>query len=244
MPQAAEWRTIAADFIMHWFKLRRPGQHRAVPELRSTLNVGATSRRHREATVAAAETAADISALMKTQLPPDGDADPVEALSSINFEKRMLLALPMGWDAQQMKGEHPNAAYKDFHRLQINELGRPKSMPVNVGMADSSEHNFASGKLDHLSWFQEIMVEREDCNDLVLDPLFELWFREAIMVYGWIWEVQRFGIAPHAWDWPVLPVADEKARSMARNTDATKRQRVIVRCVFRKWERILKTSYR
>ena len=211
--------TIDARFVMHWFKLRRPGQHRAVPEFRSTLNVGGTSRRHREATVAAAETAADISALMHTQLPPDAEADPVAALSSIEFEKRMMLALPMGWDAMQMKGEHPNATYKDFHRLQINEQGRPKSMPVNVGMADSSEHNFASGKLDHLSWFQEMIVEREDGADLVLDPLFDLWFEEAVPVLGFVWDINLFGIPPHTWDWPVLPVADEKARALARGTD-------------------------
>ena len=92
-------------------------------------------------------------------------------------------------------------------------------MPVNVGMADSSEHNFASGKLDHLSWFAEMRVEREDANDLVLDPLFALWFQEAASpaVFDFVW--QRSDPPPHVWDWPVLPVADEKARALARHTD-------------------------
>ena len=50
---------IAADRVLHWFKMRRPGQHRGVPECASTLNTGAAARRWREATLAAAETVRD-----------------------------------------------------------------------------------------------------------------------------------------------------------------------------------------
>ena len=38
---------IPSEFVLHWFKLRRPGQHRGVPECSSTLNVGAAARRWR-----------------------------------------------------------------------------------------------------------------------------------------------------------------------------------------------------
>ena len=204
---------IPADFMLHFYKLRRPGEHRAVPEFRSTLNVGAASRRWREVTLGAAETAAEYTAVMKTSLTPD--ADDWDALDEIPFEKRMLTALPMGWDVTQMKAEHPNATFKDFARQQINEQGRPKSVPVNVGMADSSDHNFASGKLDHQSWFAEITVERQDAQDLVLDRLFALYWRFASPIFGWNPEF----IPLHTWDWPVLPVADERARATARNID-------------------------
>lgn len=208
---------VAARFVMHWFQMRRPGQHRAVPEFKSTLNVGAASRRWREATVSAAETAAMFTVLLKTQMAPDDGADLVSPLSTVDLQKRLMTALPMGWDAGQMKAEHPNAQYSEFHRAQINEQGRPKSMPVNVAAADSSQHNFASGKLDHLSWFIGLGVEREDGTDLVLDPLFSLWFREASLVFGWSGDPD----APprHSWDWPVLPVADEKAKAAADDTN-------------------------
>lgn len=217
MNQEAE--SVPARFVCHWYKLRRPGQHRGVPEFRSTLTLGAGSRRWRESTQAAAETASQLgAALIKTQISPDDGPDLVAPLTSIDLQKRMMMALPMGWDAMQMKAEHPNATYRDFHRTQINEQGRPKSIPVNVGMADSSEHNFASGKLDHLSWFGEITVDRADGNDLVLDPLFDIWFEEARRVFDFVWSGDT---PPHEWDWPVLPVADEKARSFARNMDLT-----------------------
>lgn len=60
---------VAAEFVLHWFKMRRPGQHRGVPESASTLNTGAAARRWREATIAAAESAADFSVLLKTGFP-------------------------------------------------------------------------------------------------------------------------------------------------------------------------------
>ena len=208
--------TVAAEFIMHWFKHRRPGQHRAVSEFVSTLNCGAGNRRFREATIAAAETAADFSVLLKTAANANIESDPVTPFSEMEIEKRMMSALPMGWDAVQMKAEHPTSQYENFVRAQVGETGRPKSIPVNVGQADSSQHNFASGKLDHQSWFAEMRCERVECQEVVLDPLFNLWFPEAGTIYGWQGSPLDM---PHSWDWPVLPVADERARASARNMD-------------------------
>ena len=36
---------VEANRVLHWYKLRRPGQHRGVPECSSTLNLGAAFRR-------------------------------------------------------------------------------------------------------------------------------------------------------------------------------------------------------
>ena len=46
-------------------------------------------------------------------------------------------------------------------------------------------------------------------NDLVLDPLFEHWFEEAAMRFGWVQIPEQF--PDHSWDWPSHPVADTKA---------------------------------
>lgn len=213
-----QWQAeqVPARFVLHWFAMRRGGQHRGIPELRSSLNCGASSRRWREATLAAAETAADISVLLKTQMAPDDGADLAAPFSSIEFQKRMMTALPMGWDAGQMKAEHPNATYEAFHRAQVSEQGRPKNMPHNLAAGDSSDHNFASGKLDFTPYYMQLDVEREDGSDLVLDPLFDMWFEEASLRFGW---VQIAGQSPaHTWDWPSHPVADEGAKAEANRT--------------------------
>lgn len=204
---------VPASYVMHWYALRRPGQHRGLPELTSSLNVGAGSRRWRESTQAAAETAADIAVLLETQMSPDNGADIASPFSTIEFQKRMMTALPMGWHGGQMKAEHPNATYEAFHRAQVSEQGRSKNMPHNLAAGDSSDHNFASGKLDFQPYYMQVDGERLDGDDLVLDPLFRLWFEEAALRFGW---VNVDGQTPaHTWDWPSHPVADEKAKASA-----------------------------
>ena len=204
---------VSADYMLHLFALERPGQHRGVAEMKSTLNTGAASRRWREATLASAETAAEMSVLLKTQMSPDDGADLAAPFSSVEFQRRMMTALPMGWDAAQMKSEHPNATYEAFHRAQVSEAGRPKCMPHNLGAGDSSSHNFASGKLDFTPYFKQLDVERADCNDLVMEPLLERWYEEAALRYGW--PTASNGYLNHVWDWPAHPVADEVAKANA-----------------------------
>jgi capsid protein len=206
---------VPANQVLHWFKLKRPGAHRGIPALTSGMNSGAYHRRFREATVGAAESAASIGAMLTSTLGPAGDSepDPVAPFSTVEFVKRMLMVAPMGWDAKQMKGEHPNAQYAEFHRTLVSELARGISMPYNAAACDSSTYSFASGKLDTLCYRAALDVERADCNDLVLDPLFAAWFREWTVIEN------RRDIPPsHQWDWPTHPVIDAVAEANALST--------------------------
>lgn len=207
---------VSPDAMLHWFKLKRPGSSRSTPECTSSLNVGASSRRFREAVVAAAETAADFAALLETTLPPD-EADAVTPLSTIEIAKRMMMALPDNTKPYQMKAEHPNASYEAFHRQQISEQARPLSMPYNAAACDSSTYSFASGKLDTLCYRAALDVERADCNDLVLDPLFREWFREWRAIPDASTD-RRLIVPNHQWDWPTHPVIDAVAEASSTNT--------------------------
>jgi hypothetical protein len=207
---------VPAEFVLFWFKLRRPGQHRGVPTTSSTLNVGAAARRWREATIAAAETAADFAAILTTQLTPDSTTDPAQAFSEMPINKRMMAAAPMGWDIQQLKAEHPNAQYEALHKQLVNEMARSSNMPFNKAACDSSSYNYASGRLDHQTYYSALDVDREDCNDLVLDPLFDQWFSLAIQRFGWLGgnpEAVGAAARAHLWDWPKHRVADVQAEA-------------------------------
>lgn len=213
---------VPAEFVLHWFKLRRPGQHRAVPEISSTLNTGAAARRWREATLAAAETAADFTLFLKTQFQPDSEEMQYAAdFSQQEITKRMMTALPVGYDPFQMKAEQPTASYESFHKALVNEQARPRSMPYNKAACDSSSYNYASGRLDHQTYYASLDVEREDCNDLVLDPLFETWFGLAVSRFGWLGgnpDAVTAGAREHLWDWPKHRVADVEAEANANQT--------------------------
>lgn len=211
---------IQAEFVLHWFKMRRPGQHRGVPECASTLNSGAAARRWREATLAAAETAADFTLFLKTMMTPE-DAASVAPMSTLDINKRMMTALPEGYEPFQMKAEHPTATYESFHKSLVNEQARPKSMPYNKAACDSSSYNYASGRLDHQTYYAALDVDREDCNDLVLDPAFSVWFNWAVERFGWLGgrpEAISDAARAHVWDWPKHRVADVESEANANQT--------------------------
>lgn len=213
---------VPASSVLHWFKLQRPGGHRGIPAYTSSLSVGGTSRRHREATVAAAETAADIAALIHSRLNPNPDSEderyPLVPMTEVSMPKRAIVSLPEGWEASQMKGEHPNATYAEFHRLQCSELGSPIAQPVNVTAGDSSDYSFASGKLDTLLYREAVDVERADCTELILDPLFAAWFREWRAIPDAEGNDRRSFTPNHQWDWPAHPTIDAVAEASAIDT--------------------------
>ena len=202
---------VPAEFVLHWFAMRRPGQHRGIPEFASTLNVGASSRRYREAVVGAAESVAALGAvLLKTTLTPDDASELANPMDTMAYQKRMMTVLPDGYDCTQLKPEQPAASYDTFVEAQISETARPKNMPKNKAMCDSSSYNYASGRLDHQTYYASLDVEREDGNDLVLEPVFEVWFRSAVNVFGWLGgNPDAITVPPHAWDWPMHPVTDQ-----------------------------------
>jgi capsid protein len=209
---------IPAEYVLHWFKMRRPGQHRAVPECASTLNLGAAARRWRESTLAAADTAAEFTMFIKTTMTPE-DAATVAPMSTLDINKRMMTALPEGYEPFQMSAEHPTSSYESVNKSFVNEQFRPKSMPKNKAMCDSSDYNYASGRLDHQTYYAALDVDREDCNDSVMDPAFSVWFNAAIVQFGWFGGDPRgINLPSHVWDWPKHRVADVESEANASQT--------------------------
>lgn len=217
---------VPAEMVLHWFKMRRPGQHRGVPEMASTLNVGAGARRWREAVLSAAEQAADFTFLMKTQMTPD-EADQIAPFSTMDVTKRMMAFLPAGWDPYQPDAKFPSTTHAEFSKNLINEQARPKSMPYNKAACDSSSYNYASGRLDHQTYYGALDVDREDCNDDVLQQMFAVWFDVAVARFGWLGgepESVSPGARAHMWDWPKHRVADVESEANANQTKLTSGQ--------------------
>lgn len=203
-----------AKYVLHLFREDRPGQHRGIPEITSTLGLFAQGRRWREATVVAAENIANFSVFLKTQMLPSVDADIVTPLSTLPIDKGMLTALPAGYDPFQPKPEQPAATYDMFNRSMLNEEARPLNMPYNIAAADSSGYSFSGGRLDHLTYFVSLDVEQAEIESQILDKLFDMWFYEAVLAYGWTVEASP---APrHEWGWPARPQIDESKTANAR----------------------------
>jgi lambda family phage portal protein len=191
---------VPANLMIHWFRVDRPGQSRGLPELLPALPLFAQLRRYTLAVIAAAETAADWAAVLHTDAPPDGEAEPVESMDLIELERNMLTTLPAGWDLNQVKAEQPPTTYGDFKRQILSEIPRCLGMPYLVAACDSSQHTASSAQMDCLLYRHGIVIEQSHLAAHVLDRIFAAWVAEAKRIEhvlpagAWMDEAD-----PHVW---------------------------------------------
>jgi capsid protein len=213
---------VPARFVTHWYKQRRPGQHRGIPETTSTLTLGAAARRWRESTLAKAEMQAKLTVLLKSLIQPSSeDADNIAAMSTLEMLTGMMIALPNSVDPVQMDMDTPGAQYESFHKTLVNEQARPKSMPYIVAACDASGSNYATGRLDHQNYYAALDTDRDDCDRQVLNVIFDAWFDSAVRAYGWLGgNPEAIGAAgrAHDWAWPKHRVIDESTEASSRDT--------------------------
>lgn len=192
-----EW--VPADRILHWAHKVRPGQHRGVGEIVPALELFAMLRRFTLATVQAAETAADFAALIHTNTPAgDSGTAAVPSWDTMPIVRGMAMSLPDGWDATQMKPEHPTSTYSDFEKRLLNQIARCLNLPYIVAALDSSQASYSSMRGDYLVYRKSVNCLREDLERNVLDPLLVDWLDEAALIRGLI----PNGLPPVAeWNW-------------------------------------------
>jgi len=195
---------LPAEKILHWAHKIRPGQHRGVGEVVPALELFAMLRRYTLATVTAAETAADFAALIHTNVPAGGDGSAaMPAWDTMPIVRGMAMSLPDGWDATQMRPEHPTTTFDMFERRLLNQIARCLNLPYIVAALDSSSANYSSMRGDYLVYRKSVNVLREDLERNVLDPLLGDWLDEAALVprllpnglppvaewsWRWIWQ--------------------------------------------------------
>ncbi len=175
---------IPASAMIHYYRTDRPGQSRGIPEITAALPLFAQLRRYTLAVIAAAETAADFAAVLYTDAPANGEADPVEPMDIVELERRMATVLPGGWKLGQVTAEQPTTTYGEFKKEILNEISRCLNMPFNVAAGNSSGYNYASGRLDHQVYYKSIRVDQAHMGRVVLDPILRAWLSEARLVEG------------------------------------------------------------
>jgi len=188
---------VPATSVIHWFRGDRPGQHRGIPEITPALPLFAQLRRYTLAVIAAAETAADFAAVLYTDAPANGEAQALEPMDIVSLEKRMATVLPDGWRLGQIDAQQPTTSYAEFKKEILNEIARCLNLPFNVAAGNSAGYNYASGRLDHQTYFKSIRVEQAHLAEQVLDRILAVWLKEARAAFGLR---RRFdGYLPHLW---------------------------------------------
>jgi len=196
------WKTqydlVPAEAVVHWFRADRPGQHRGIPEITPALPLFAQLRRYTLAVIAAAETAADFAAVLFTDAPANGEAQALEPMDVVELEKRMATVLPDGWRLGQIEAQQPTTSYAEFKREILNEIARCLNLPYNIAACNSSGYNYASGRLDHQTYYKSIRVEQAHLGEAVLDRIFAAWVDEA-MLTSELSSLRSMRSVPHQW---------------------------------------------
>ncbi|MBE6363404.1 MAG: phage portal protein [Lentisphaerae bacterium] len=224
---------LPAAAVIHYAHIRRPGQHRGLPELTAGLTVFNDLRRYGNSVLAAAETAAVISFLLETDVIPDPDEvnldgeldDEGKKIKQLNFTdivpmaKNAGVALPEGWKGHQLKAEQPTSTYCAFSDAKLNEAARAISMPFNVAKGNSSTYNYASGRLDHQVYHRKIQIERQNIEEMILDDIYEQWEK-----YDQAFHREDYDDAlevNHVWMWDGFEHADPAKEANAQATRLT-----------------------
>lgn len=186
---------LPAKTILQWFRQDR-GWDRGIPETTPSLPLCSILRRYTIATLLAAETAADFAAVLTTDGPPnaaawtDGQGTQIEddPFDTFPIDKGMFTTIPWGYRLQQLEAKHPGAMYDTFVDAILREIARPFLCPFNMASGTSKDSNMASGVLDAHIYTAGIAMERTDCEEVVLGPLFDLWWELALTTPSYLEE--------------------------------------------------------
>ena len=117
------------------------------------------------------------------------------------------------------RAEQPSTTYGEFKHEILNEIARCLNMPFNVAAGNSSGYNYASGRLDHQTYFKSIRVEQTQLETVVLDRILAAWFDEAVLIPGLL-PADAGPIAqwPHQWFWDGHEHVDPAKEATAQAT--------------------------
>jgi len=205
-----DYMSVPSEKVVHLFRQDRPGQRRGIPETAPALPLMPILRRYTLATLEAATSAAYWMAIIHTDAPADAGPAQIQDgdFAAFDLARNAAMSLPEGWKASQMKPEHPTTTYGDFKKEILEEIARCLEIPFNIASGNSSDYNFASGRLDWQSFFRAIEVERTYYEKTALEPIFYAWLDEALLIPGYLPPLGDFRDVPHAWHWDGFPVVD------------------------------------
>lgn len=211
---------IPAEYMIHWYRLERPGQRRGVPILAPALPLFSKLRRWTLSVLGAAEAAAMQAGVLYTDgAPNDDDGVEGEAFEAVEFERNMYTTLPGGYRLEQLKAEQPTTTYGEFKAELIDEVARCENVPSNIARGNSSAYNYASGRLDNQMFGRAQHVDHSEVEEEVIDRILAAWLEEAALEPGVIPD----GFPPmaecsHEWFWDGAQHVDPAKEANAQAT--------------------------
>lgn len=209
-----EVRTVSADNCYHWFYKERPSQYRGVSEIAPTLEVYSKLRRFIEAKVEQEELRARLLGSVRTAYAPDnGCADLGDEPVDMQIGGGQFTTLPDGWQIDMFRFDPTGQGVQEFMRACLSWATQALLAPWNVVANDSSDYNFASGRLDHMTFYSHISIIRDQLEKHFLDWFFENhWLDMARSIRSF---PEDLGVFTKTWYWDEREPIDPNKAAMA-----------------------------
>jgi lambda family phage portal protein len=216
-----DFKIVRAESMIHVFRQDRPGQHRGVPEINSAVELFAQLRRYTGAVLSSAEQVANISLVIYTRAPANGEASQLEPLDEVELSSDLATVMPDGWEIGQTRAEQPTTTYAEFKHEILNEIARCLNMPFNIAAGNSAGYNYSSGRLDHQTYFKMIRVDQAFMASKILDRILNVWLLEYALSSGAIRYSGNRLMPPRQWFWDgtehIDPYKEAKAQEARLN---------------------------
>lgn len=205
--EEGEW--VKAKYMIHWFRKDR-GWLRGIPETAPSLPLCSILRRYTLAILRHAEVEADLTAVIETQGVPGtqifdatSEDDPFETFP---IDRGMIMNLPWGYTLKQINAVPLGVQFDEFVGAMLREITRPLLVPYNMTIGSSKDANMSSSVVDTHIYKEGQDFERLHCNEEVLDPMFDLWWRMGVLTPNYfprirITEELRVEGIKHQWNW-------------------------------------------
>lgn len=215
-------KEVAAEDMLHLYVPDESEQIRSMPWMESVLDVFSQLRAFTRDTLLAARIATMFGVLLHADNP---DAEFQEESFITDLEPASQMTLPPGYQASQVKPEHPSTQYEAFIKSKLREAGRPVLMPYLKVASDAAGHNYSSGRLDlqdYNSFCEEVrgLFEEDKLERIVTDVVREGSLTEAIPPQPV--KLTKTPLGPvavpawHAiWTWPPQPHVDPEKEARA-----------------------------
>ena len=102
----------------------------------------------------------------------------IRFMDVMEFVRNQGVALPEGWEAQQLKAEQPVTNFSEFEDSRLNAAASGFGVPFNVAKCNSNGASYASSRQDFQQYYRSLNVARGDIENDILSNTLESWEAE------------------------------------------------------------------
>lgn len=219
-----DFKTVGYEQMIHLFDTTEEEQRRGITHFDASLDKMAKLDLYGDATLTAAQRAAKMGMFLSTDIPldmlSDVDTEDVEVGETgevVDLPENGLLTLSPNTKVQSIRADQPTTNTVEYSKSLKGDAGRGLNQPYNIAAADSSGHNYASGRMDTQGYTRSIEIEQALLESEVLTPFYLKFIEEYRKTpEGMRLRIPDDAVVTHEWFWQSRPHVDPGKEAKAQ----------------------------